>query len=285
MSSPTDNPEPEHRDRTRQDVPCVRTESLVRVQGDDIDYPAWVPNASGIPWFRADPWFRRDVVNRILDRRPWSGTGIQTVRFVDWLLVVLWRSCRFAVIQPDEEGYYPLDRLGLRWQPGLTAPALTFPTALGLVAADRDLVEPYVDAPLDVEERHPQDWVYVVARKTMPARTHLQLVRAGDVSLYEADRHENECPDNVDWETTSFWPECRYCQEPLLDPGSVPGMYYPEPDNDEWRCVAHPRTGRPRPHSADWVLRDLRTNARLPLPGIGIPAPERTGPILTSNEC
>ncbi|MET9265284.1 hypothetical protein [Amycolatopsis sp. NPDC004079] len=122
-----------------------------------------------------------------------------------------------------------------------------------LAAPDRNTVEEaYVRADPGVERLPAAALTRVAALWTVPARDAELIVPAGLVALYDPEtRAQSAAPDDdQDW-----LPDCPRCGEPLIDSGSVPGMYYPWPDlgpaDSPW-CPKHPLTDRPRPHAAHW---------------------------------
>jgi hypothetical protein len=116
--------------------------------------------------------------------------------------------------------------------------------------------ETYVRVAHDVERLDPVTWVTVAALWTVPARRGLLIVPAGLVALYEPEI-DRGFPPREFAEGQAWLPECQRCAEPLFDSGSVPGMYYPQPDlgpdESPW-CPQHPDTDRPRPHAVAWRL-------------------------------
>jgi hypothetical protein len=93
--------------------------------------------------------------------------------------------------------------------------------------------------------------VSVEAIWIMPARIGRLIVPAGRIAVYEPRIGEENYPEDVA-EGEEWYPTCRHCGEPLFDPGSVPGMQYPEPDLPSPWCPNNERTDRPRPHAATW---------------------------------
>jgi hypothetical protein len=128
---------------------------------------------------------------------------------------------------------------------------LSTDTCLAILSLNGTAIEDYVDARSDVEDLDPDTWVQVKARWIVPARVGVLIVQTGDVALYEPTVGENDVPTDLG-EGEEWWPQCRYCGEPLFDPGSIPGMLYPHADAPEPWCKENPRKDRLRPHAAMW---------------------------------
>jgi hypothetical protein len=205
-----------------------RAEFLVRFDGDLTGYPVRQKENSTVVQAR------RDVVAQLVHN---VSTGMSSDSA---LCGARWDHDSLALAGSTDstlipaEGYFDLSEdLGLRVAERLPCPDPfdARETALGVVdsIADGPRKDSYVDAPLDIETHDPESWVYVGWRNCQASRWRPILVRAGTVALYETAHAVDLHHASTFGGDVTFVPCCRYCDEQLVSPADLPGMYYPNP--------------------------------------------------------
>lgn len=217
-----------------------------------------------VPFFR--PLVLRDVLDDYARRRRDVHTGTHVlVDDHDDILHITEPDTPTYTAPISGTGHVALADSAHRWSLATDQPywAAARTGSLAIVATpDGEVAASFVTAATDIEQLDPTQWVTVAEHLIVPARRQLIIVTAGNVALFEPQHHRDDQPEDCA-EDEEWLPFCYHCGQPLLDPGSIPGMPYPMADGpaNPW-CPQHPDPSpRARPCAATWALRNYTTGA------------------------